>query len=213
MTALAWDVVGERRFETGLDRGVLFPRVGAAVPWNGLTEVTEELTRNMKSYFIDGIKYLDHPVAGAYGASLKAFTYPDELEPMVGTSQFLPGVMLHDQPMKTFHLSYRTRLGNDLLGTDYACKLHILYNVMAVPADSTLGSIGETASAQVFEWTLRGTPPTMYGARPTSHISFDSRYLSAERLAFVEEMLYGSPSADPALLEMVALLDELEDLA
>jgi hypothetical protein len=212
MTTLVWDVVGERRFETGLDRGVLFTRDGSSVAWNGLTEITEKLTREMKSYFIDGIKYLDHPVAGAYGATMKAYTYPDELEPMVGNMAFLPGVVLHDQPMKTFHLSYRTRLGNDLLGVDYAYKLHILYNIMAVPADSTLGTIGEQASAQEFQWELRGTPPTMYGARPTSHISFDSRLLSEARLAFVEEMIYGSDSQDPALLEMVDLLDELEDL-
>src|SRR5215204_7134875 len=115
MTALVWDQVGERRYETGIDHGVLYLDSGDAVPWNGLIGVNEIVGRETKPYYIDGIKFLDHKVLGSYAAKLSAYTYPDEMDELVGTLEFTPGVFLHDQPSaKFFNLTYRTMVGNDV---------------------------------------------------------------------------------------------------
>ena len=138
MTALVWDQVGERRYETGVDRGVLYPPIGNPVPWNGLVSVNETVSREVKPYYIDGIKFLDHHVPGSYAAKLVAFTYPDEMDGLVGTQEFSPGVFIHDQRSpKLFNLSYRTRVGNDLEGLDHGYKIHILYNLLATLDDVT----------------------------------------------------------------------------
>ena len=119
MTALAWDRVGDRRYETGVDRGVLYLPDGTAVPWNGLTSVTETKSREVKSYFLDGVKFLDHYIPGTYEAKLSAFTYPDELEALLGSSEMAPGIVVYDQRANLFHLSYRTLIGNDIDGLDH----------------------------------------------------------------------------------------------
>lgn len=204
---LVWDEVGERRFETGIDRGVLFPPSGPAVPWNGLTSVTEVLTREVKSYYIDGIKYLDHHVPGSYAAKLQAFTYPDELEKLLGTTEFAPGVFLHDQGrVRLFNLSYRTRVGNDVDGIDHGYKVHILYNILATPSDQTFDSLGENLEPEPFEWNLTGTPPLMFGVRPTCHVSLDSRSIAPAMLDDLEELIYGTPLVDPNLPSFVDLM-------
>ena len=111
MTALEWDKVGERFYETGIDRGVLYPRFGDAVPWNGLTNVAEEIGREVKSYYMVGVKYLDHHVPGSYSAKLDAFTYPDVLDELTGVKVFAPGVFLHDQRSEVFHSQFRRGRG------------------------------------------------------------------------------------------------------
>lgn len=206
MTAIAWDQVGQRRFETGIDRGVLFPLNGTPVPWNGLTAVTEIKAREVKSYYIDGVKYLDHHVPGAFAGKLQAFTYPDELEDLVGTAQMAPGVFVHDQPVKLFHLSYRTRMGNDLEGVEHGYKLHLLYNLTASQGDTTLSTVGAQITPQTFEWTLSGVPATLFGIRPTSHVSLDSRLVDEDLLDSVESLLYGTVSTDPSFPDLVELL-------
>ncbi len=210
MTAIEWDKVGERRFETGIDHGVLYLLDGTAVPWNGLTQIVEDRSREVKSYYLDGIKYLDHYVLGNFSGKLQALTYPDELDAVMGNAEFAPGVITHDQPTSLFHLSYRTRVGNDLDGTDYAYKLHILYNLQAQASDVTFSSLGDQVSPQQFEWTLSGTPATMWGIRPTSHISIDSRRVDSSLLVTLEDLLYGTDEADPELLDIVTLLGMVE---
>jgi hypothetical protein len=211
MTALVWDQIGERRFETGVDHGVLYLSTGEAVPWNGLVSVNEITGRETKPFYIDGTKFLDHNVPGSYAAKLTAYTYPDEMDEFVGNKEYVSGVFVHDQPISEFfHLSYRTGVGNDVDGMDHAYKIHILYNLMAVLADTTLGTIGQTAAAEAFEWTIFGTPSVATGLRPTSHISLDSRRIDPIVLAAVEERLYGSVSDDPdlpTLIELLALVD------
>jgi hypothetical protein len=207
MTALVWDQVGDRRYETGVDHGVLYLASGSAVPWNGLISVNEIVSRETKPFYIDGIKFLDHKVLSAYAAKLSAFTYPDEMDGLVGTQEFTPGVFLHDQRCSEFfHLSYRTMIGNDVDGIDHGYKIHVLYNLMAVLGDTTLGTIGETAVAQAFEWTIFGTPSQASGIRPTSHISLDSRRIDPEMLTTLEELLYGSDVEDPDLPTVAELL-------
>jgi len=208
---LVWDAVGEKTYQTGVDRGVLYLPDGTAVPWNGLTNISETLSREVKSYYIDGIKYLDKHVPGSYAGKLSAFTYPDELEGVLGTEEFAPGVYVHDQKASLFHLSYRTGMGNDIEGMDYGYRIHILYNVMAVPSDTSLSTLGEQVVAQVFEWNLSGTPANMWGIRPTSHISLDSTRIDADLLEDIETSLYGSALVDPALPGLVDLLALVED--
>jgi hypothetical protein len=198
--------VGERRFETGVDRGVLFPVEGSAVAWNGLTEVTEARGREVKSYYLDGIKFLDHVVLGSFSGKIKAYTYPQELEELMGNMEFAPGVVAHDQRTGLFHLTYRTRIGNDLEGTEHGYKIHILYNLVASASDVAFTTIGENVSPQVFEWSISGTPPTMFGIRPTAHISIDSRRVSSDTLEAIEAFLYGTVDDDPALPTVVELL-------
>lgn len=208
MTAIVWDQVGERRYETGVDRGVLYTP-SAVVPWNGLTSVTEALGREVKSYYIDGIKYLDHHVPGSFSAKISAFTYPDELEALLGNPEFAPGVVLHDQRASLFHLSYRTRVGDDI-GADRFYKVHILYNLLAVSSDAAMDSLSDSPSIKPFEWTLSGTPNVMFGIRPTSHISLDSRRIDPDLLFEIESLLYGTPETDPSLPSMVDLLGMIE---
>lgn len=211
MTALVWDQIGERRYETGVDRGVLYPPSGPAVPWNGLISVNETVSREVKSYFIDGIKFLDHHVPGSYSAKLSAFTYPDEMDELIGTQEFVPGVFVHDQRSpKLFNLSYRTMVGNDVEGLDHAYKVHILYNLLAIPGDVTYSTVGDSVNPQTFEWTISGTPAQMFGIRPTSHISLDSRRINATMLEDLEEILYGSVVKNPSLPSLVDLLGMVE---
>jgi hypothetical protein len=219
MTVLEWDKVGDRRYETGIDRGVLFPPNAPAVPWNGLTSVTETVSRDVKSYYLDGVKYLDHHVPGSYAAKLTAFTYPDELETLLGMTEYAPGVFLHDQRAKLFHLSYRTLVGNDVDGTDHGYKVHIVYNVLAIPSDKAMSSVSNQVSVEPFEWDLTGTPNVMFGIRPTAHISLDSRKITPVVLTTVEGLLYGTPYVDidhpgtnPSLPMLFDLLTMVEGL-
>ena len=211
MTALAWDEVGERRYETGVDRGVLYPRNGVGVPWNGLTAITEVRAKEVKSYYSDGIKYLDHQVLGAFSGTLQAYTYPDELDVLTGNPAFAAGVFLHDQPVRAFSLSYRTRIGNDLDGEDHGYKLHLLYNVLAAPGDFAAVSLAKSVTPQVFEWTLNAVPPLAVGIRPTAHISLNTRSIDPDLLSDIEDILYGTVSTDPEFPDLIFLLEMIEE--
>lgn len=210
MTAVAWDTVGTRRFESGVDRGVLYiPSDGiipaVAVPWNGLVSISENTERDLKSYFLDGIKYLDHATPGAYSAKLAAFTYPDEFEELIGRSKFVPGLYVHDQRSRVFGLTYRTKIGNEL-DPDAGYRIHLVYNLTAVPSAVQMSSLSNSPSAGAFEWSLTGVPPTMFGMRPTSHISIDTTLIDPDLLDQIEQMIYGTVSEDPVLPDMVDLL-------
>lgn len=210
MTALEWGTVGDRRFETGVERGVLYLLDGSAVPWNGLTEITDDRASEIKSYWIDGVKYLDHYVPGAYSGKISAFTYPDEFDAVLGNADFAPGVITYDQPVSLFHLSYRTLIGNDIDGAEHGYLLHVLYNLTAKQGSVTAKTIGDQIEPNVFQWDILGTPPLMSGIRPTNHISFDSRHMNPATLAEVEALLYGTDDADPAIPDLVDLLAMVE---
>lgn len=210
MTVLAWDPVGDRRYETGIDRGVLYLPDGT-VPWSGLVSITENTDREVKSYYIDGIKFLDRHVPGSYSAKLGAYTYPDELDELLGVHQFSPGVYVHDQRAKLFSLSYRTLEGNDLEGVDAEYKIHIVYNVLAMPSSVAFNSLSNSPAPTLFEWDLKGTPPQMIGIRPTAHISLHSRGISSDLLETLEGLLYGTSTDDPSLPSLVDLLGLVEE--
>lgn len=219
-TILSWDQVGDRRYETGLDRGVLYLPDGNVVPWNGLVSVTESTEREKKEYFLDGLKFADHVVPGSYSAKLGAFTYPDELDDLVGNGQYAPGVVVHDQRSKLFHLSYRTREANDL-DSDAGYKIHIVYNVVAIPDSVALNTLSDTPGAALFGWSLSATPSRMFGIRPTAHISLHSRTIDPDVLQDIEDVLYGREFIDednpeilpslpplPELLSLIPVVDE-----
>lgn len=208
MAILEWDQVGERRYETGIDRGVLYTSPFNAIPWNGLVSVVENRSQEVKSYYMDGIKFLDHQVLGSYAAKLQAFTYPEELDALLGTSEFLPGIYLHDQRTKLFDLVYRTRIGNDLDGVDHGYKIHIIWNVRAKPSDFTYDTLTDTTSIKPFEWDLTAIPVTgQPGIRPTAHVSLDSRSMDPANLELLESKLYGSEFGEPELPTLLELLD------
>jgi hypothetical protein len=211
MTALQWHQPGERRYETGIDRGVLYLPEGGAVPWNGLVSVDEVVGREVKPYYIDGIRFLNHHVPGSYSAKLSAYTYPDEMDALVGTEEYSPGVFIHDQRSpKLFNLSYRTLVGNDVDGMDHAYKIHILYNLLAVLNDTSFSTIGEAVEPQAFSWSVYGAPSQAFGIRPTSHISLDSRRIDPAQLEDLENLLYGTETTDPILPGIVDFLALVE---
>jgi hypothetical protein len=200
MATLVWDKIGEREYQVGVDRGVLYLQDGTAVPWNGLTAVEETDTAELKSYFLDGVKYLDNLTPGEFSGKLKAFTYPDEFDTVNGTTVVTPGLLYYNQPFKSFNLSYRTRLGNDLEGTDYGYKIHLLYNLVANPDVAIYASIKDHGMVPLeFSWTLAGTPPPLKGFRPTVHISVDSGDCPPDLLQTLEDVLYGTDVSDPRL--------------
>lgn len=200
MPRITWDEPGDRKYYTGLDRGVLYPQLSGGVPWNGLVSVTSGQSREVKPYYMDGIKFLDHEVLGEWQGKLSAFTYPDILDELVGVYACAPGVFTHDQPSKTFNLSYRTRVGNDVDGDEAGHLVHILFNLRAVPDDVTHTTKGAQTDPLLFGWTLTSTPPAVSGLRPTSHISIDVTQLSSPRLALLETILYGDESQAPRLI-------------
>jgi hypothetical protein len=155
---------------------------------------------------MDGIKYLDYSVPGAYAAKLQAFTYPDELDGLIGNTELYPGLTVYDQRAGPFHLSYRTKIANDVAGTDFAYNVHLIYNVTATQGDSTFGTISEQATGSAFEWNLVGVPNLPSGFHPSSHFSADSRRLPAGKLGDLENYIYGTPSTAPAMPDFSTLV-------
>lgn len=201
MTALVWDQVGERIYETGVDRGVLYLHGQPGVAWNGLIDIEESTVSELKVFHLDGVKYLENLTPGDFSGKLSAFTYPDEFESVsgVGVVGTLPGMDIYDQPAKSFNLSYRTKIGNDVEGTEYGYKIHILYNVLANPDGYGFSTLGSSVEAVEFGWSLSGTPEKLSGFRPTVHISIDSRETPSEVMQLLESMLYGTATTPPNL--------------
>ena len=198
MTRLVWDDIGERFYQTGVDQGVLYLHDGTAVVWNGLTGVEESADTELKSYHLDGVKYLEVLTPGDFSAKLKAITYPDELEEVIGMTSFDPGLSYYNQPAQSFNMSYRTKVGNDL-DEDFGYKIHLLYNVLANPDSYSFSSIKESLEPVEFSWTLTGTPPKIAGKRPTVHIAIDSNTTPPDILRILEATLYGTPTSGASL--------------
>lgn len=199
MAVLEWDQVGERFYQAGLDRGVLYLADGTVVPWNGLTAVEDSTTRETKSYYMDGVKYLEYQLPGEFTGSIKAFTYPDEFEAANGVRTHAPGFFVHDQPTQSFGLSYRTLLGNDVDGLEYGYRVHVLWNLLATPSSLGLVSLSRNVTPTEFSWSLTATPEHAPEVRPTAHVSFRSTDLAPASLEALEEVLYGTETTNPIL--------------
>jgi len=205
MAALTWDQVGERLFETGVDRGVLYlpDTPGAsvdAVAWDDLTTVTESPGgADSNPQYADNIKYLNLISAEEFGATIEAFTYPDEFAECDGTAVPTPGVSVGQQGRRLFGLCYRTRLGNDLEGVDYGYRIHLVYGCQAAPSEKAYGTISDSPEAIAFSWDVTTTPVPVANLKPTALIVIDSTVVDDAALDALETALYGGAAADPRL--------------
>lgn len=205
MATIEWDQVGSRYYESGIDRAVLYPSEGNAVPWNGITSVAEKMTGDVGTpIYFDGIKFGDAFAIGDYAATVKAFTYPNEFMELEGVAPAGNGLFIDNQRPKRFGLSYRTKIGNDD-GPDLGYKIHVVYNLTAIPAQKNYKTQSE-ADAVEFEWTVVAVPEKASGFRPTAHIIFDTRLMNPLLLADMEETLYGTDSADGRLPPLSTLV-------
>jgi len=205
MAPLTWDQVGERLYETGVDHGVLYLPDDAGVyntgfAWNGLTTVTESPSGAEASpQYADNIKYLNMISAEEFGATIEAFTYPEEFGQCDGTELPAPGVAVGQQGRKMFGLSYRTKVGNDVDGTEFGYKLHLLYGCQAAPSEKAYATINDSPEAISFSWDVTTTPVPVTGHKPTSLIVVDSTVVDPADLAALEDLLYGKASVEAAL--------------
>jgi hypothetical protein len=200
MTRIVWDDIGEKVYETGLDRGVLYTAEGG-VPWNGITTIDiSDGEAKVNPYYFDGVKYYNERTLSDFSATLKAFTYPDEFLQYDGFQEISDGFFITDQQVSgTFDLSYRTLLGNDVAGTDLGYKLHFLYNLTAVPASTSYSTNGKDVDVASFSWEISGIPVEVPGFRPAVHFILDSRTVAPKVLEGIEEILYGNGKLQPRL--------------
>ena len=205
MTRLAWDQVGERLYETGVDHGVLYLPDGAGAyteghAWNGLTTVTESPSgAEATPQYADNIKYLNLLSAEEFGATIEAFTYPEAFGLCDGTASPEPGVSIGQQSRKLFGLCYRTRVGNDTDGLDHGYKLHLIYGALAAPSEKAFGTVNDSPEAINFSWAVTTTPVQVTGFKPTAQLVVDSTKVDAAALASLEDRLYGTAGQDPEL--------------
>jgi hypothetical protein len=206
MAKLAWDNTGERTYETGVDRGVLYIPNNAGVyddgvAWNGLTTVTESPTgAEATALYADNIKYLNLISAEEFGATVEAFTYPEEFGQFDGSASPTPGLHVGQQGRRAFGLCYRTRMGNDVSGADFGYKLHLIYNATAAPSEKAYGTINDSPEAITFSWELATTPINAGDTlKPTALLTIDSTKVDADALGDLEDVLYGTAGTDPRL--------------
>lgn len=199
MAELTWDETGQRFYETGVDHGVLYIPdnqgvYGKGVPWNGLTTVTESPSgAEANAQYADNIKYLNLFSAEEFGATVEAFTYPDEFMQFDGLATPSPGVAIGQQSRKTFGLSYRSRIGNDISGDDFGYKLHLLYGCQASPSERAYQTINDSPAAIAFSWAVTTTPvPAGSDLKPTALITVSSNVVDEAALMALEDILYGS---------------------
>ena len=205
MPKLTWDNTGERIFETGIKQGVLYPiqsdgKYTKGVAWNGLTAVTESPSgAEATALYADDIKYLNLLSNEEFGATIEAYTYPDEFAECDGSAELATGVMIGQQKRKTFGLCYRTTIGNDVEGNDYGYKLHLVYGCLAAPSEKSYSTINDNPDAITFSWEVSTTPVNVEGFKPTSQITIDSTKADPTKLAALEAILYGSAETEAKL--------------
>jgi hypothetical protein len=194
---LVWDKTGEHFYETGVKNGVLYPMSASGtypkgVAWNGLTAITESPSgAEATALYADDIKYLNLMSNEEFGATVEAYTYPDEFAECDGSASLTEGVYIGQQARKTFGLCYRTTLGNDAKGNDYGYKLHIIYGAMASPSEKAYSTINDSPDAITFSWELSTTPVAVANFKPTASLTIDSTKVDAAKLTALEEILYG----------------------
>lgn len=196
MAKLKWDQTGERLYETGVKNGVLYiPTAGVyskGVAWNGLTAVTESPSgAEATALYADDIKYLSLMSTEEFGATIEAYTYPDEFAACDGSAELVDGVTIGQQNRSTFGLCYRTAIGNDTDGNEHGYKLHIIYGALASPSEKAYATINDSPEAITFSWEITTTPVNVTGAKPTASLVIDSTKADSTKLAALEDILYG----------------------
>lgn len=205
MSKLTWDKVGERLYETGVNKGVLYPlskegNYPKGVAWNGLTAVTESPSgAEATPLYADNIKYLNLMSAEEFGATVEAYTYPDEFAVCNGEAELATGVSIGQQKRTTFGMSYQTKIGNDVDGNEHGYKIHLIYGALAAPSEKAYATINDSPEAITFSWELTTTPVEVEGFKPTASLTIDSTKVDAEKLAALEAILYGSESEEARL--------------
>lgn len=197
MSKLFWDQTGERLYETGVKNGVLYPQGdnGAypkGVAWNGLTAVTESPSgAEANPLYADDIKYLNLLSTEEFGATIEAYTYPEEFEACDGSAEIVEGVTIGQQKRKTFGMAYKTVLGNDTENNNYGYKLHLIYGALAAPSEKAYATISDSPEAITFSWEVTTTPVSVSGFEPTASLTIDSTKVDANKLAALEAVLFG----------------------
>ena len=205
MSKLVWDQIGERLYETGIRKGVLYPmdasgKYSKGAAWNGLTAVNESPSgAEPTNLYANDSKYLTLMSAEDFGGTIEAYTYPVEFAECDGSATLIEGVFVTQQTRKTFGLCYRNAIGNDVVGTDYGYKLHLVYGALASPSEKNNATINEDPEATTMSWEFSTTPVSMNGFKPTAHIYIDSTKVDAEKLAALEAILYGSDEEEARL--------------
>lgn len=205
MPKIKWDQTGQRLYETGVDHGVLYipdasSEYTGGVAWNGLTGVTESPSgAEANPQYADNKKYLNLYSAEEFGATVEAFTYPEEFEQCDGTAELAPGVTIGQQARKSFGLAYRTLVGNDVEGTDFGYKLHLIYGAMAAPSEKAHTTVNDSPEALTFSWELTTTAVEVDGFKPTASLTINSTKVDAAGLAALEAVLYGDDTNEPRL--------------
>jgi hypothetical protein len=198
MSKIKWDETGKRYYETGVDHAVLYPTdtngtYTKGVAWNGITAITESPSgAEANPLYADNIKYLNLVAAEDFGATIEAYTYPDEWAACDGSAEIADGVMVGQQSRRTFGLCHRTKLGNDVDGQDHGYKLHLIYGALAAPSERGYQTVNSDPEAITFSWTVSTTPVEVTGFKPTACLTIDSTKVNAEKLAALEEILYGT---------------------
>lgn len=223
MPALTWDQAGERLYETGVDHGVLYlpDETGVydtGVAWNGLVTVTESPSgAESSAQYADNIKYLNLVSAEEFGATIEAFTYPEEFGLCDGTAMPAPGLTLGQQSRRLFGLSYRSLVGNDLVGTDFGYKLHLIYGCMAAPSEKAYGTVNDSPEAITFSWELTTTAVGVTDHKPVASLTVDTTKADSADVAALEDILYGGPGVGetarlPLPDEVIELFEDTVDV-
>lgn len=200
MTRIEWGASGERFYEVGIDRGVLYVPGYDGVPWQGLSAIKENPAgAEPQPYYQDGIKYLNVASSEEFQATLEAFSSPSVFDVCDGVVSPYSGLQLTEQPRKKFGLSYRTRVGNDVDGLDHAYKIHLVYNALAGPSSKEHVSLSNNADPLVLSWGITTVPERLSGVKPTAHLIIDSRNTNPALLLEIEDQLYGNDIFDPVL--------------
>lgn len=214
MSKLVWDETGNRTYETGVSKGVLYLQsdgtYSKGVAWNGLTKVTESPSGGEPTpIYADNIKYLNLMSTEEFAATVEAYTYPDEFAVCDGSATIGKGVTIGQQDRKSFGLCYRTELGNDVKANEYGYKLHLIYGALAKPSEKGYETINDSPSAISFSWEVSTVPVVVPGFKPTASVTIDSTNADPEKLKALEEILYGSESAEarlPLPSELITLM-------
>lgn len=218
MAKLVWDQTGDRLYETGVSKGVLYPiqsdgAYSKGVAWNGLSSVTESPSgAEANPIYADDMKYLNLLSAEEFSATIEAYTYPDEFAECDGSADIATGVSIGQQKRKVFGLCYRTVLGNDVDSNDHGYKLHLIYGCMAAPSEKAYNSINDSPEAITFSWEVSTTPVNVTGFKPTASITIDSTKAKKEKLTALEEILYGKDGSDTSANARLPLPDEIATL-
>lgn len=212
MAKLTWDDAGKKLYETGTKMGVLYPMTesgyGTGVAWNGLTAVTESPSgAESTKLYADDIKYLDLTSVEEFGATIEAYTYPDEFAECDGSASLAEGITIGQQDRKSFGFCYRTTLGNDTQSNAYGYKLHIVYGCKATPSEKSYSTINDSPDAVTFSWEVTTTPVNVEGHKPTASLVIDSTKTKKEILDAIEAKLYGTASEQPTLPTPAEILE------